>query len=84
MSMNHVLLRDAQSEHQRGNLAEAVRLYGEVLRDNPNDADALCMLGLVHMQGGEISQANAAADIRTTRVTQRKEEITLFFIDFFF
>lgn len=60
--MNPVLLRNTHSEHERGNLAEAARLYGEALRDNPNDPGALCMLGLVYMQRGEVLKANTAAD----------------------
>ena len=39
--MSMFLLQNAQRLHQAGNLAEAARLYGEVLRINPQQFEAL-------------------------------------------
>ena len=36
--------------HQQGKLAEAERIYGEVLRQQPNHFDALHMLGIIAAQ----------------------------------
>ena len=36
--------------HQRGNLGEAERIYGEVLRQQPNHFDALHLLGVIAAQ----------------------------------
>ncbi len=60
--MNDSVLFNAYREHQRGNLAEAARLLGEILRTDPKHADALSMLGSVHLQRGEIAEAHDAAD----------------------
>jgi len=42
-----------QSLHQAGRLAQAERLYREVLRENPDNPDALHLLGVVAMQVGK-------------------------------
>jgi len=55
--MNESLLRTAFSQHQAGNLAEAMRLYGEVLRANPSHFDALYLLGFAYYQQGSLDQA---------------------------
>jgi hypothetical protein len=60
MRMNDLLLHNAYSQHQRGKLGEAARLYGEILRANPKHPDLLSMRGLIHLRLGEV--ANAAAD----------------------
>ncbi len=60
--MSDTLLRSAFSSHQAGNLAEAMRLYGEVLKADPGQIDALCMLGLLRAQGGEKEEAGRLAD----------------------
>jgi protein O-GlcNAc transferase len=45
-------LRQAWSWHQEGRLAEAERLYREVLAQAPGDSDALHFLGLLEAQRG--------------------------------
>jgi tetratricopeptide (TPR) repeat protein len=59
--MNDLLLNNAYNQHQLGNLGEAARLYAETPRANPKHPDGLCMLGLVHLQQGEVAKANYAA-----------------------
>ena len=39
--------------HQQGKLAEAERLYREILREQPGHADALHLLGVVALQAGQ-------------------------------
>ena len=48
--MSNFLLQNAQRLHQAGNFAEAARLYGEVLRINPNQYEALYALGVLYFQ----------------------------------
>src|SRR5262252_3237830 len=63
MRMSDVLLRNAFALHQSGDLAGAAHLYSEILRANPRNFDATCMLALVHMQRGEKDEAlRIAAD----------------------
>jgi protein O-GlcNAc transferase len=58
--MNDRLLQSAWRAHQAGNLAEAARLYGEILRMDPVQFDALYGLGMLHYQRGEFGQAERA------------------------
>jgi predicted O-linked N-acetylglucosamine transferase (SPINDLY family) len=51
------LLQNAQRLHQAGNLAEAARLYGEVLRINPQQFDALYALGVLYYQASRFADA---------------------------
>jgi protein O-GlcNAc transferase len=53
-------LAAALTLHQAGNLAEAERLYREVLRERPRNAQALHLLGIVALQSG---QAQAAVEL---------------------
>ena len=55
--MSDQALRTAVQLHQQGKLAEASRLYGEVLRVQPKHFDALYLLGFAHLQRGEFEQA---------------------------
>ena len=55
--MNDYLLQNAWRLHQAGNLAEAARLYNEVLSANPRHVGALQMLGFLHFQRGEFADA---------------------------
>ena len=55
--MNDQMLRTAFQLHQQGNLAEASRLYGEVLRANPKHFDALYLLGFANLQRGAFDDA---------------------------
>ena len=60
--MNEALLLNAYRHHQSGNLAEAARLYRDILRADPKHFDALCMLGHLYFQRGEKDEASRAAD----------------------
>jgi len=51
------LLQRAISHHQAGQIEEAKKLYLDILRQNPNQAQALNFLGLVAQQTGEYSRA---------------------------
>jgi protein O-GlcNAc transferase len=55
--VSNFLLQNAQRLHQAGNLAEAARLYGEVLRLNPNQFEALYALGVLHYQTARYADA---------------------------
>jgi len=55
--VSNFLLQNAQRLHQAGNLAEAARLYGEVLRLNPNQFEALYALGVVYYQSARHADA---------------------------
>src|ERR1700722_12528282 len=48
------ILEKAFEAHRQGDLAEAERLYRQVLRTRPSTAAALHFLGLVLIQRGEI------------------------------
>jgi predicted O-linked N-acetylglucosamine transferase (SPINDLY family) len=50
-------LRLAVGHHQAGRLAEAKRMYLEVLAQHPDNADVLHLLGIMAMQGGQTDQA---------------------------
>ena len=50
----------AIARHQEGDLAQAERLYREILREQPEHADALHLLGVVALQAG---QPQAAVDL---------------------
>jgi protein O-GlcNAc transferase len=60
--MNELLFQSAVRAHQAGNLAEAARLYGEVLRADPENCDVLCMLGALNAHRGQVQEANRLAD----------------------
>jgi len=45
------VLDEAVSLHQGGRLAEAALLYGKLLEQNPDDAEALHLLGVIELQG---------------------------------
>ncbi|GAB2869607.1 tetratricopeptide repeat protein [Pseudoduganella ginsengisoli] len=51
------LLQQAVALHQRGNLAQAETLYGEVLRLDPDNFDALHLLGVIARQSGACDEA---------------------------
>jgi len=55
--MSDALLRNAYSLHQAGKLADAARIYGEVLKMQPQRFDALYPLGLAHLQRGQFAEA---------------------------
>lgn len=51
------LLQQAVGLHQRGSLAQAETLYGEVLRLDPDNFDALHLLGVLARQAGAYNDA---------------------------
>ena len=66
----------ALKEHQKGKLEKARRLYGKILKANPQHTDALHMLGLLEHQSGDndtairlltraIEQGPASAELLT-------------------
>ncbi len=58
--------RDAMAHHQGGELDQAQGLYQDILRDQPDHADALHMLGLVaHQQGRNEDAKRLIADAIT-------------------
>lgn len=50
-------LQQAIAHHQAGRLAEAEAVYNDILRDNPEDANALQLKGLIHAARNETGQA---------------------------
>ncbi|HEX5273395.1 MAG TPA: tetratricopeptide repeat protein, partial [Gemmataceae bacterium] len=54
----HEQLNTALAYHQRGLLDEAARLYDAVLADDPEQPDALHLLGVVSLQQGRPQQAS--------------------------
>ena len=50
--MNDALIQSAMRHHQAGQLAEAARLYSDVIRSNPSNFEALYGLGQIHLQSG--------------------------------
>lgn len=49
--------REASAMHEQGNLADAERAYGEVLRQQPNHIDAMLRLGVIAAQSGRAERA---------------------------
>src|SRR5882672_772803 len=60
--MNDALIRNAFDSHRRGRLAEAERLYGEILAAEPRHLDALFLLGSLNFQRGDSAAALARFD----------------------
>lgn len=50
-------LEEAVALHRGGDLANAARLYDAVLKERPNQSDALHMLGVLHHQQGDSAAA---------------------------
>jgi tetratricopeptide (TPR) repeat protein len=57
MSSTEILIRQAISLHQQGNLVGAEALYKKALNVDPNDFDALHMLGIINAQRGSFEEA---------------------------
>jgi tetratricopeptide (TPR) repeat protein len=70
MELNTSLF-DGLRFHQAGHLAEAEAIYRAVLRADPNHADALHLLGVVHHQRGDSVRG---ADFIRSSVALRPEE----------
>jgi tetratricopeptide (TPR) repeat protein len=62
----NALLVQAVALHQAGQLTDAERLYRRVLNDQPRNFDSLHLLGLVHHQRGEHSEAVRQIDVALT------------------
>jgi protein O-GlcNAc transferase len=56
-------LQAAYDAHRAGNLDVAAALYGEVLRAEPRNFDALCLLGLIHLQHSEFAESERLMDV---------------------
>ena len=56
--------RAALALHRSGKLADAARLYGELLKQEPRDAELLGLSGLAEFQLGHEEQALAYAQGR--------------------
>ena len=63
-----IALKQASGLHQQGRLAEAERLYRDVLAKAPNQPDALHFLGVLESQRGRYEQALALMD-RASKIT---------------
>jgi len=50
---NDRLLSAAMAKHQAGRIREAQDLYAQVIKNNPNDSDALYLAGLAAQQAGD-------------------------------
>jgi predicted O-linked N-acetylglucosamine transferase (SPINDLY family) len=50
-------LKSAYGLHRAGQFAEAARLYGEIIRAEPRNGQALYLLGYLHYQRGEYGDA---------------------------
>ncbi len=57
--MNDPALQSAWNAHRTGNLTEAARHYGNVLKRDPLQFDALYGLGVLHYQEGRFSESEA-------------------------
>jgi predicted O-linked N-acetylglucosamine transferase (SPINDLY family) len=60
--MSGALIRNAFDSHRAGRLAEAERLYGEILKAEPHHLDALFLLGSLNFQRGDSAAALARFD----------------------
>src|SRR6266478_3997846 len=72
--MRDGLLRSAYSLHRAGNFAEAARLYGELLRTDPEHYDAMYLLGFAQLQAERFEEAErtlAGAMTKRLPVTTR-------------
>jgi predicted O-linked N-acetylglucosamine transferase (SPINDLY family) len=65
--MSDALLESAVRFHEAGQLAEAARLYSDIVRANPAHFEALYRLAMIHLQSGRFGDAEhlLAAAIRT-------------------
>jgi predicted O-linked N-acetylglucosamine transferase (SPINDLY family) len=64
--MTETMLDTALRLHQAGNLAEAGRLYSEILRADPRHLEALYRLALVQFQSGRFSESERLFSVAIT------------------
>jgi predicted O-linked N-acetylglucosamine transferase (SPINDLY family) len=57
--MTDAQLQDALRAHQSGDLDRAARGYGDILKAQPKNFDALYLLGFLHLQRGAIEDGEA-------------------------
>ncbi len=57
MSSTDILIKQAISLHQQGNFVGAEAIYKKILDADPNDFDALHMLGIINAQRGAFQEA---------------------------
>ncbi len=57
------LLQKALLAQNAGNMAEAARLYGQVLNADPRNFDALLSLGLLHFRAARFGDAERLAQM---------------------
>ena len=67
------MLQKAWRAQEAGNLAEAARLYGEVLRADPRQFDALLSLGFVYFQTARFEEAERLTS-EAARINPRSAE----------
>ncbi len=72
--MNDPLLQGAWRAHGAGDLAEAARLYGAILRANPSHSDALYSFGFLRFQNGEFEDAEQLL-AKAARVNPRSADV---------
>lgn len=61
------LLAEAMALHQAGRLADAERLYNQILAFDPGQCDCLHLLGVILLQRGKPAQAVAQIDLSLAR-----------------
>jgi predicted O-linked N-acetylglucosamine transferase (SPINDLY family) len=61
--MNQTLLDAALQSHRAGNLAEAGRLYSEILRADPRHLEALYRFALLHFQIGRFADSERLFEV---------------------
>ncbi len=63
-------LERAVALHQAGQFVEAIRLYGEVLSERPDEVDALHLLGVAFEQAGEPARGKPFVELAAKRAPQ--------------
>ncbi len=61
-------LQEAITLHQQGRLADAERVYRQILQQNPNHSDALHLLGMAALQSGQLERGVRLLD-KAIRIT---------------
>lgn len=72
--MNAALFEGALRAHRAGDLAEAARLYGALLRAHPAHPDALYSFGFLHFQTGAFDDAEQLL-AKAARVNPRSPDV---------
>ena len=64
--MNESLLDTARAVREAGNLAEAARLYGEILRADRRNFEALYRLASIQFERAQFEDARGKANVPTS------------------